>query len=254
MKKLIIFINVILLLIILFFSNKTDVSVNLDRVFFNISQKNILGTDNLGRDIFSLVVVGAMRTIGVMVISTSISFFVGIFFGLIAGYFEGKIEIFIKSIVDLLMIIPTFVCALIITSIFGITPITAGISIGVFGIGNYMNQSLFLTKREKQKEYIQASILLGVNWYKILYGRILRNIIFELYVNLGNTASSVILQYSSLTFIGLGADFTKPDWGTMLYQYRVYASSRPILVLLPSLCIFWIAFSINFLFEDIKEE
>ncbi len=253
MKKIIIFINIILFSIILFFSNKTNVSTNLNRVFMGISRQNILGTDNLGRDILSLIVVGAVRTLEVMVIATAISFFFGIFLGLLAGYFEGKTEIIINSVVDLLMIVPTFVCALIVTSIFGITPITAGVSIGVFGIGNYMNQSLNLTKREKQKEYIQASTLLGVSWYRILYGRILRNIIFELYVNLGNTASSVILQYSALTFIGLGADFTKPDWGTMLYQYRIYAASKPTLVLLPSLCIFWIAFSINFLFEDIKE-
>ena len=198
---------------------------------------------------FSLIIIGGFRTLEVVVIATSLSFFVGSFLGMIAGYFEGNIGTIIKSTVDLMMVVPTLIIALIITSIFGITPVTAGISLGIFGIGNYMNQSEALTKAEKNKDYILASKLLGVPWYVVLFRRIFVNILARLLVNLGNTASGVILQYSALTFIGLGSDYTKPDWGAMLYQYRIYLVRKPSLIIIPTLCILWVSLSFNLIFD-----
>ena len=227
MTKKLIFINILLIIILLIFSSKLNVDINLDSVFLDFSKKNFFGTDDLGRDVFSLIIIGGFRTLEVVVIATSLSFFVGSFLGMIAGYFEGNIGTIIKSTVDLMMVVPTLIVALIITSIFGITPVTAGISLGIFGIGNYMNQSEALTKAEKHKDYILARLL----------------------VNLGNTASGVILQYSALTFIGLGSDYTKPDWGAMLYQYRIYLVRTPSLIIIPTLCILWVSLSFNLIFD-----
>lgn len=112
-----------------------------------------------------------------------------------------------------------------------------------------MNHAEALTKREKEKEYILASKILGVPDVVILYKNIFINILPELLVNLANTSSGVILQYSALTFIGLGADLTKPDWGSMLYQYRIYLIKYPLLIILPTLCILWITLSFNLLFD-----
>ena len=204
MTKKLIFINTFLVLILLIFSSRLNSDINLDSVFLGFSRGHLFGTDDLGRDVFSLVIIGGFRTLEVVAIATSLSFFIGSFLGMIAGYFEKTIGTVIKSMVDFLMVVPTLIVALIITSIFGINPITAGVSIGVFGIGNYMNQSEALTKVEKNKDYILASQLLGVPWYVVLFRRIFVNIVPRLLVNLGNTASGVILLYSALTFIGLG--------------------------------------------------
>ena len=150
MTKKLIFINIFLVIILLIFSSKLNADINLDSVFLGFSKENFFGTDDLGRDVFSLIIIGGFRTLEVVVIATSLSFFVGSFLGMIAGYFEGNIGAIIKSTVDLMMVVPTLIVALIITSIFGITPVTAGISLGIFGIGNYMNQSEALTKAEKK--------------------------------------------------------------------------------------------------------
>ena len=253
MTKKLIFINLILVVALLIFSPKLNVDINLDLIFMDFSKEHFFGTDDLGRDIFSLIVVGGFRTFEVVVVATGISFFVGTFLGMTAGYFENTLSLIIKSIVDLMMIVPTLVVALIITSIFGINPITAGVSLGLFSIGNYMNQAEALTKVEKNKDYIMASVLSGVPWYVVLYRRILKNILPALLVNLGNTASGVILQYSALTFIGLGSDYTKPDWGAMLYQYRIYLVKKPSLIILPTLCILWVSLSFNLIFDN-KEQ
>ena len=267
MTKKLIFINIFLVIILLIFSSKLNADINLDSVFLGFSKENFFGTDDLGRDVFSLIIIGGFRTLEVVVIATGLSFFVGSFLGMIAGYFEGNIGTIIKSTVDLMMVVPTLIVALIITSIFGITPVTAGISLGIFGIGNYMNQSEALTKAEKNKDYILASKLLGVPWCVVLFRRIFVNILPRLLVNLGNTASGVILQYSALTFIGLGSesgvilqysaltfiglgsDYTKPDWGAMLYQYRIYLVRKPSLIIIPTLCILWVSLSFNLIFD-----
>ncbi|MDY2573347.1 MAG: ABC transporter permease [Fusobacterium necrophorum] len=248
-SKKILFYQFCFLLFIFFLGRKLDTEVHLDSVFVPFSKNYWLGSDDLGRNVFSLLLVGGFRTMEVVLIASSISFGIGVFLGMLSGYLENIWSLLLKSLVDLLMIIPSFICALILTSIFGITPVTAGVSLGVFGIGNYMNHAEALTKREKNKEYVEASLLLGVPTYRILYRNILLNIIEELKVNLGNTASGVILQYASLTFIGLGADFTRPDWGSMLYQYRLYLISHPWLVLFPSLCIAWFSLLFHFLFD-----
>lgn len=247
-KKLLIF-NIVVLCLIVFISPLMDVDINLDHILEAPSKNFIFGTDHLGRNVFALLVVGGFRTIEVVLIATIFSFSVGVFLGLTTGYLENFVSTIIKSLVDLLLVVPTLIFALIVSYIFGITPLSAGLSLGLFGIGNFMNHAEALTKREKEKEYILASKILGVPDVVILYKNIFINILPELLVNLANTSSGVILQYSALTFIGLGADLTKPDWGSMLYQYRIYLIKYPLLIILPTLCILWITLSFNLLFD-----
>ena len=115
MTKKLIFINIFLVIILLIFSSKLNADINLDSVFLDFSKENFFGTDDLGRDIFSLIIIGGFRTLEVVVIATSLSFLVGSFLGMIAGYFEGNIGTIIKSTVDLMMVVPTLIVALIIT-------------------------------------------------------------------------------------------------------------------------------------------
>lgn len=252
MKKKLLF-SLVFIFFILTFFNDWNTDVNLDKIFMPFSKEHLFGTDNLGRDLLSLIFAGAKKTFEVIFISVSISFFLGTFLGILSGYYEGIISIISKIFTDLLLVTPTLIVAIIISSIWGVTPKTVGLALGLYGIGNYMNQAESLTKREKEKEYIQASILLNVPNYIILYKSILLNIFPQLLVNLGNTASIVILQYSALTFIGLGADFTKPDWGTLLFLYRVYLIRRPSLIIIPTLTIFFSALFFNILFDKDKE-
>lgn len=254
MKRVIIFLNLILILFLIILLNrvKLDVGVHLDDSFLGVSSDHLFGTDNLGRDVFSLIVVGGKRTLEVLVITTLIAFIFGTSLGLVSGYFENGFSKGIKLMADLFMIVPSLVSAMIITAIFGITPLSAGLALGIFGIGSYLNQTENLTKREKHMEYIKASQLFEVPVVIILFKRIFPNISKELYVNLGNTAVATIISYSSLTFIGLGSDFSQPDWGTMLYEYRIYMISHPFLIIIPTLCIFWLSLSLNIIFENIE--
>ena len=121
-------------------------------------------------------------------------------------------------------------------------------------MGHFANHAAELTREIKEKEYISILRVMGYPEWRILFFHVLPGILPLVFPFFGAMASSNILQYASLAFIGLGGDITKPDWGTMLYEYRVYILNDPLLVLWPSLGIFLMAVIFQFLFDTKKVE
>lgn len=228
--------------------------VDLNHTFQGISQDHLLGTDHLGRDLYSLFAEGCLRTLTVVGISTLISLAIGTLLGMVAGYYQKWAISIVQFISDFTLIIPSFISALIISSLFGLNPITAGIVFGLSHMGEYINQSSALTKRVKSMAFVEGEVALGIPNIKIILKHILPNIIRPLLTFMANKASTVTLLYSSLTFIGLGADVSNPDWGTMLYQYRVYILHAPMLSLIPSIGILLLSLFFHIVFDDVNAE
>lgn len=252
MKKrylLCIFITLVILIMIVT-GYKDSVKTNLSDTFAPISMEHYFGTDHLGRDIFSLIVDGAVRTLATVLIASLISVFFGLILGMIGGYFDKTLETIIVFFTDMLMIVPSFIMALIISAIFGLNPVTAGITLGITGIGTYTNQAMILTRQVKNRGFILNEKALGIPSFLIMTRHILPNIITPILAALGSMVSAIALQYASLSFIGLGSDITKPDWGALLYQYRVYIIDRPSMLFFPSMAIFSLAFISYVIFDD----
>ncbi len=228
-------------------------TTDLTDTFAAMSSKHYFGTDHLGRDIYSLMIDGAVRTLLTILIACVISLSIGVLMGTLGGYYGKSVELVIQFVTDLMMIVPTFILALIFSAIFGLNPISAGIALGISGIGDYANQAMILTKEVKTRGFILSEKAMGINSMKVITKHIIPNIMPPIYTALGNKASSIALQYAALSFIGLGADITKPDWGALLYQYRIYIIERPLLLLWPTLGIFIIAFS-SYILMDAKGE
>ncbi|WP_024465261.1 ABC transporter permease [Treponema pedis] len=249
--KRIFFVLIFICCIVMFFLPLQNVKhVDLKNTFSPVSGTNFFGTDHLGRDIYSLIVIGFIRTITVVITASSISFIIGIILGLAGGFCGKNTEMFIKLITDMFLIIPSFIAALIIASALGLTPITASLAIGISDIGVYSNQAAILTKNLKNAEFIQAEKILGIGNGRVLFKHILPNILPHLFTTLSTKAGGIILQYASLTFIGLGADITNADWGTMLYTYRIFIVDKPVLIFWPAAAIFILASAFHFLFDD----
>lgn len=252
MKKryLLYILPVIFILIMIVTGYRDSVKTNLSETFAPISLKHYFGTDHLGRDIFSLIVDGAVRTLATVVIASLISVSFGLILGMLGGYFGKSLEIVIVFFTDMLMIVPSFIMALIISAIFGLNPVTAGITLGITGIGTYTNQTMILTRQIKNRGFILSEKALGIPSSMIMTRHILPNIITPILAALGSTVSSIALQYASLSFIGLGADITKPDWGALLYQYRVYIIDKPLMIFFPCMAIFSLAYASFVIFDD----
>ena len=250
-KRYLLYILPIILIIIMIVTGYRDsVKTNLSGTFAPISFEHYFGTDHLGRDIFSLIVDGAVRTLATVVIASLISVSFGLIWGMLGGYFGKSLEMVIVFFTDMLMIVPSFIMALIISAIFGLNPVTAGITLGITGIGTYTNQAMILTRQVKNRSFILSEKALGIPSSMIMTRHILPNIITPILAALGSMVSSIALQYASLSFIGLGADITKPDWGALLYQYRVYIIDKPSMLFFPCMAIFSLAYVSFVIFDD----
>ena len=250
-KRYLLFIFITLVILIMIVTGyKDSVKTNLSDTFAPISMEHYFGTDHLGRDIFSLIVDGAVRTLATVFIASLISVFFGLILGMIGGYFGKTLETIIVFFTDMLMIVPSFIMALIISAIFVLNPVTAGITLGITGIGTYTNQAMILTRQVKNRGFILSEKALGIPSFLIMTRHILPNIITPILAALGSMVSAIALQYASLSFIGLGSDITKPDWGALLYQYRVYIIDKPSMLFFPSMAIFSLAFISYVIFDD----
>lgn len=230
------------------------VPVDLTNKLAPMSFEHLMGTDVIGRDLYELMLVGCLRSFLVVMIAGTISLVVGVTVGILSGYFKGNISMVLQFFTDFLLIIPTFIVALLATAVFGLNPVSAGIALGLCQMGHFANHAAELTREIKEKEYISILRVMGYPEWRILFFHVLPGILPLVFPFFGAMASSNILQYASLAFIGLGGDITKPDWGTMLYEYRVYILNEPLLVLWPSLGIFLMAVIFQFLFDTKKVE
>jgi len=242
-----------LFVLFLFFVPHQNIKItDIMNTFAGCSPEHWLGTDNLGRDLFALMVTGGQRTLIVVFLATVISFVMGSLLGMIAAYKGGLLKSVIQFIADFVTVIPSFIMALVFSALFGFSAPMAGIIFGIGNMGQYINLSEGLTVGMKGKDFISAEVRLGLSEPAVLFLHIFPNIMKQLFVYMGNNASSVVLQYAGLAFIGLGTDVTNPDWGTLLYQYRVYLLSYPRLVVVPIIAICLLALFFHFAFDDAR--
>ena len=227
--------------------------VNPDKSFLPISWEHLMGTDDMGRDIFSLMVVGFFRSVEVLMAALITSATIGTLLGSLSGYYGGKIRILVRVFSDVSLIVPSLIMALLVVMVVGNYPAAVGFALGIYGIGAFAYQSENLTRKIKEEEFIKGEKLLGTPNGKILFSHIMANNLPPLLATLGSQGGSVIIAYASLTFIGLGTDITTPDWGSMIYQYRFHLVDRPYMVAFPAVGILALALLFHYMFEDWKE-
>ncbi|MBS4749620.1 ABC transporter permease subunit [Granulicatella sp. zg-ZJ] len=255
MKKYILIISILLLVLFCFlYPIQNPKIVNLTETFLPMSSQHFFGTDDLGRDIFSLIIIGFRRTILVILASNILSVFIGVPLGIISAYFGGIFKQIIRLIANLCMSIPSFIVALILTMLVGQSPVYIGFALGVYGIGTFVYQSEFLTEQLLEKEFILFEKLSGTSSFNILFRFILPCHSEHIMTLMASQGTSVILSYASLTFIGLGSDITTPDWGSLLFQYRFYIVEHPLLILWPTLAILLLSVTMYILFDYSKQK
>lgn len=241
-------------LFLLFVPHQNVKITDLTATFAGFSSEHWLGTDNLGRDLFALMVVGGQRTLVVVLIATLISFVGGSLLGMVAAYRGGLVRTVVQFIADFVTVVPSLVVALVFSALFGFSAVMAGVVFGIGNMGQYINLADELTAQAKARDFVNAEKSLGVSAPGILFLHILPNIARRLFVYMGNNASSVVLQYAGLAYIGLGVDTTNPDWGTLLYDYRLYLLTDPELVIVPMVAVCLLALFFHFAFDNGKVE
>ncbi len=209
-----------------------------------------LGTDHLGRDLLSRIMVGGWRTGFVIVMVGLIGFTIGGTLGTTAAVLDGWQEALILRACEFFIMVPTLVVALTAAAVFGLSPISAGIALGLAGVGPHALLAHSLTKRVLAQPFMMATKSLGISAANTIIRHLLPNSLPLMFAYSANQAGLAVVSYASLAFIGLGADPTKPDWGSMLFEYRVFIFDHPMLIIWPGVAIAAVVTVLNWSFKD----
>ena len=199
---------------------------------------HILGTDHLGRDVFSRLMVGASNTLIVLLTIGLVAGGMGLLVGTLAAVAPVNVERLLLRLADLSIVVPSLVLALFLTALIGLTPLTAGIALGLGAWGNYAILTHGLAKAVQARPYYAAAEALGTPPVGRIGRHLVPNILTGVLTYMASDAGRHVTGYAALAFIGLGADTSRPDWGAMLFEYRAFMFDNPALMLWPGLAIF----------------
>lgn len=212
-----------------------------------------LGTDDVGRDLLTRLAVGARYSLMMGVVAIGLAAAVGVPIGLFAGYRSGWWDTSSMRVIDVLMILPTFVLAVAIVSVLGsgIWSVVLAVAVTTIPVFARLTRALALTLRDQ--DFVAAARVAGARDTRILTRHILPNSLPPLIVQASLGIGSTILIASALGFLGLGVQPPTPEWGSMLSRGRTYMSTAPHLVLFPGLAIALVVLGFNLLGDGLRD-
>jgi peptide/nickel transport system permease protein len=214
---------------------------------------HLLGTDSLGRDIFSRLVYGARYALLIGLGAVFVSAGIGITLGTFGGYFGGLVDRVVMRLVDIFLGIPILVLAMAISGILGGGLRNVIIAVGVAGWARFARLTRGETVSIKENEYIEAAINSGTSHGKIILRHVLPNAIGPIVVYGSLYIASAILWSAALSFLGLGAQPPTPVWGAMIGQGRDYLTIAWWIATFPGLAITLTVLGFNFLGDGIRD-
>lgn len=228
---------------------ETDIAIKLSPPSF----KHLLGTDQLGRDVFSRMLYGSRVSLSVGFVAVSISLFIGIIVGSIAGYYGKMVDSVLMRFVDIMMCFPAFFLMLTVIALLG--PKIHHVMI-VIGATSWMGTARFVRAEFlslRERDFVQAAKVLGVSDKGIIFRHMLPNALAPVFVTATIDMATAILIEASLSFLGFGVQPPAPSWGNILTEGRIYIFDAWWLTLFPGLAILITVLSFNLFGEGLRD-
>ena len=217
--------------------------------------KFLLGTDQQGRDMVSAMVYGSRVSLVIGLLGTLMASGIGIVLGLISGYFGGKVDALIMRFADVQLSFPSMLIALFLMSMLGRSITNILLSLMLVGWVRYARTVRGETLRVKKCEYIEATHVIGLTNWRILYKHVLPNVFASIVVLSTIQVGGFILTEATLSFLGLGVPISRPSLGMLCNDgFTVLYSGLWWVSILPGLYIMIIVFGINLLGDFLRDE
>lgn len=221
--------------------------------FGSPSAAHPFGTDDLGRDILSRLIIGSRASLMIGLISVAIASGIGIAIGAVCGYYGGKLDNVIMRVMDILQALPNLILAIAICAVLGPGFRNCIISLVVGNIPAYVRMARASVMNIRGMEYLEAATAINCSTFQTIVKHVLPNAFAPLLVNMTMGVATAILGASQLSFIGLGVQPPDPEWGAMLSAGRNYIRNYPHMVMFPGITIMLAILALNMLGDGLRD-
>jgi peptide/nickel transport system permease protein len=217
------------------------------------SWQHLMGTDDLGRDVFSRLLYGARISALVGIVSTVIGITTGAVIGVTSGYLGGKVDMYVQRIMDIMLSFPSLILALAIMAVMGasIVNVIIAIAVPVMPRANRVVRSVAITVKGFQ--YVEAATAIGAGHPRIIFRHVIPNCTASFLILATSMLGTAILIEASLSFLGLGIPPPVPSWGRSLSEAMMFNYVAPWLSIFPGLAISLIVFAANMFGDALRD-
>ncbi|MFD6756970.1 MULTISPECIES: ABC transporter permease [Micromonospora] len=227
--------------------------VDVDRMLQAPSWAHPFGTDELGRDVLSRVMVAARVSLQVGAVSVGIALLAGVTLGLFAGYYRGWVDNLLMRCMDVLFAFPVLLLAVAIVAVLGPGLLTAMIAIGVVYTPIFARVTRAGVLSVREQVFVRAAVSIGASDLRIMRRHVLPNIAAPLIVQTSLSLAFAILSEAALSFLGLGVQPPAPAWGRMLYDGRGFVTDAWWLGVFPGAAIFCTVLAFNLVGDALRD-